>query len=84
MDLIEDYVNQAAKNLADAMDRTLLLEMQYPESYAVHSFMLYTDDIDERCKWLDDHVDGEWAYYNKTFYFSNRKQKALFLLRWAE
>jgi hypothetical protein len=84
MDLEEEYVNQAAKALADAMDQTLLLEMTYPESYAMHNILLYNDDVVQRCKWIDDHIEGEWAYYNKTFYFSNRKQKALFLLRWAE
>lgn len=81
---MEDYVNQAAKNLADAMDQTLLLEMQYPESYAMHNFVLYEDDVTRRIDWLNEVSDDDWAYYNKTFYFTNKKQKALFLLRWAE
>jgi len=83
MDIAEEYVNRVAKELADAMDQTLLLELQYPESYEMYDTLLYNDDIVQRCKWLDEVMEDEWGYYNKTFYFSNKKQKALFLLRWA-
>jgi hypothetical protein len=82
VDITEEYVNQLAQELSDAIDQVVLLEMKYPESYTIkRTFGL---DVRSRIDWLYEFVEGDWGYYDTTFYFSNEKQKALFLLRWAE
>jgi hypothetical protein len=81
MGLTDDEIaNIAGKQMADHIDKTIILELMYPESYTV----AYGHDISARTNWLDANEDSDWAYYDRTFYFSNKKQKTFFLLRWAE
>ena len=34
-------------------------------------------------KWCDDHLPGEWEYFNSEFRFATERAKMLFLLRWS-
>ncbi len=79
----EEYTNQAAKELVDSMNRAILLDLQYPESYSLQGFVVVEEDIKNKIKWLQENTEENFAYHHSTFYFTNKKQKMLFLLRWA-
>lgn len=68
-----------AKNFADAIDKTILLECLYSHKCAIH-----TKSVIILC-WAKETfgVQGiAWEYSHGTYYFKNQQDLLLFTLKW--
>lgn len=82
---IEDRIaEEVSRQIAEEIDMRIIIEMTFPESVCVGNFYRY--QFDERHDWLVEHI-GElsksWTFLIDTFFFKNKQDKMLYILRWG-
>ncbi len=78
----QEIIAAGAAELAACIDRQILTDILFPESVKINQEIIH---LSEWGNWIIKNIGQykqDWEYYDRTFYFKNKKDKMLFILRW--